>query len=300
MPKPHSHQSQNTPEQPTTSSQQAKSRLHQLIEGSADPQSEPTPEPVIEPALEVPAEPTQAIASSRLKSLLSKSRPERTEPEVTTSKAKRKSKAKSAKPKHSIKVKLNVDSEAAAQPDAAPADTTAKSATEGATESATESATEAVNEPKVYPVVVYTPQELEQAHKDGAERIVVKGPLAKKLSTALKCLRSVGAPSYNTLALVLSGAALLSPFTGGVTVMGTLGAAVTAAAIAALSAIGLSLVIAVLKGYDEVKLGGGGVELVIKKKKEPEADAEPASSAAGAGSTEVANPVASPSPELKS
>lgn len=131
------------------------------------------------------------------------------------------------------------------------------------------------DEPKFYaPVVVYTVEELAQAQKDRAERIVVKGDLAEKLKVALKGLRSIGAGSLNTLALCLSGAALLAPFTGGVslgaagTAMGTLGAALTATAIAAISAIGLALVIAVFKGYDEVKLGGGGVELVIKKHKD--------------------------------
>ena len=131
------------------------------------------------------------------------------------------------------------------------------------------------DEPKFYaPVVVYTVEELAQAQKDRAERIVVKGELAEKLKVALKGLRSIGAGSLNTLALCLSGAALLAPFTGGVslgaagTAMGTLGAALTATAIAAISAIGLALVIAVFKGYDEVKLGGGGVELVIKKHKD--------------------------------
>lgn len=131
------------------------------------------------------------------------------------------------------------------------------------------------DEPKFYaPIVVYTVEELAQAQKDRAERIVVKGELAEKLKVALKGLRSIGAGSLNTLALCLSGAALLAPFTGGVslgaagTAMGTLGAALTATAIAAISAIGLALVIAVFKGYDEVKLGGGGVELVIKKHKD--------------------------------
>ena len=131
------------------------------------------------------------------------------------------------------------------------------------------------DEPKFYaPVVVYTVEELAQAQKDRAERIVVKGELAEKLKVALKGLRSIGAGSLNTLALCLSGAALLAPFTGGVslgaagTAMGTLGAALTATAIAAISAIGLALVIAVFKGYDEVKLSGGGVELVIKKHKD--------------------------------
>lgn len=128
-------------------------------------------------------------------------------------------------------------------------------------------------ENKVYPVVVYTADELKAAQDAHAERIVVKGELAQKLESALKGLRSLSASSLNALALVLSGAALFAPFTGGVslgaagTVMGTVGAALTATAIAAISAIGLSLVLAVLKGYDEVKLAGGGLELSIKKNK---------------------------------
>ena len=127
---------------------------------------------------------------------------------------------------------------------------------------------------KVYPVVVYTAEELKAAQDAHAERIVVKGELAQKLESALKGLRSLSASSLNALALVLSGAALFAPFTGGVslgaagTVMGTVGAALTATAIAAISAIGLSLVFAVLKGYDEVKLAGGGLELSIKKHKD--------------------------------
>lgn len=129
-------------------------------------------------------------------------------------------------------------------------------------------------ESKVYPVVVYTADELKAAQDAHAERIVVKGELAQKLESALKGLRSLSASSLNALALVLSGAALFAPFTGGVslgaagTVMGTVGAALTATAIAAISAIGLSLVFAVLKGYDEVKLAGGGLELSIKKHKD--------------------------------
>lgn len=138
-------------------------------------------------------------------------------------------------------------------------------------------------DPKVYPVIVYTAQELEEAHKNKAERIVVKGELAKKLHTAFKGLRSLSMASLNTLGIVLGGAALFAPFTGGVslgaagTVMGTVGAALTATAIAAISAIGLALVIAVFKGYDEVKLAGGGMELVIKKGKVNVQESEPKS-----------------------
>ena len=160
--------------------------------------------------------------------------------------------------------------EPSVQSDGAEAGADAEARAEAAKAGASDS-----DEPKFYaPIVVYTVEELAQAQKDRAERIVVKGELAEKLKVALKGLRSIGAGSLNTLALCLSGAALLAPFTGGVslgaagTAMGTLGAALTATAIAAISAIGLALVIAVFKGYDEVKLGGGGVELVIKKHKD--------------------------------
>lgn len=131
---------------------------------------------------------------------------------------------------------------------------------------------------KYFPIVVYTKEQLGEARKSGAERILVKGDLAKKLSSAFKGLGALSSTSLNTLALCLSGAALFAPFTGGVslgaagTVMGTVGAALTATAIAAISAIGLSLVLAVFRGYDEIKLGGGGVELVIKKHKDKDQD----------------------------
>lgn len=125
-----------------------------------------------------------------------------------------------------------------------------------------------------YPVVVATPEELSAAYQRKAERIVVVGELAAKLGQAFSGLRKLSASALNTLALVVSGAALLAPFTGGVslgaagTVMGTVGAALTASAIAAISAIGVALVVAVFKGYDEVKLKGGSLELVLRKRKD--------------------------------
>lgn len=132
-----------------------------------------------------------------------------------------------------------------------------------------------------YPVVVTTKEELEAAAKNKEPRILVLGDLASKLELSFQGLRKLSSSSLNTLALVLSGAALFAPFTGGVslgaagTVMGTVGAALTATAIAAISAIGLALVIAVFKGYDEVKLSGGGIELVLRsgKEQDPEKDA---------------------------
>ena len=166
------------------------------------------------------------------------------------------------------------------------------------TTTATTTTTTATNTiQQFYPVVVSTPAELAAAHKAGAKKILVKGELASKLETAFGGLRSLSSASLNALALVLSGAALLAPFTGGVslgaagTVMGTLGAALTATAIAAISAIGLSLVVAVFKGYDEIKLAGGGVELRLKKHV-PKAEKQ-------ATETEAAAPVTVADTEVK-
>lgn len=138
----------------------------------------------------------------------------------------------------------------------------------------------------LYPVVVYTKEELADATRRKARRIVVKGELASKISASFKGLRNLSASSLNTLALVLSGAALFAPFTGGVslgaagTVMGTVGAALTASAIAAISAIGVALIVAVFKGYDEVKLSGGGIELVLRSGKRHSAEAKDQSATA--------------------
>lgn len=157
-------------------------------------------------------------------------------------------------------------------------------------------APEGAAEQRVYPVVVYTAEELKAAQEAHSERIVVKGELARKLETALKGLGSLSATSLNALALCLSGAALFAPFTGGVslgaagTVMGTVGAALTATAIAAISAIGLSLVLAVFRGYDEIKLAGGGLELSLKKHK-----GKGAEKGTGAGAEVSSEPEAAPS-----
>ena len=175
----------------------------------------------------------------------------------------------------------------------------------------------------IYPVVVCTKEELEAATRRKARRIVVKGELASKISASFKGLRNLSASSLNTLALVLSGAALFAPFTGGVslgaagTVMGTVGAALTASAIAAISAIGVALIVAVFKGYDEVKLSGGGIELVLRsgKRQSAAADAttqnettqseaarneaaqnEAAQNVAGNGAAGKSEPTAAPSP----
>ena len=180
---------------------------------------------------------------------------------------------------------------------AALAATTATDTSETVTTTTTTTTTATNTIQQFYPVVVSTPAELAAAHKAGAKKILVKGELASKLETAFGGLRSLSSASLNALALVLSGAALLAPFTGGVslgaagTVMGTLGAALTATAIAAISAIGLSLVVAVFKGYDEIKLAGGGVELRLKKHV-PKAEKQ-------ATETEAAAPVTVADTEVK-
>ena len=214
---------------------------------------------------------SRAMAKDRLSALIKNELPEEREPESVAERLKAvlKDSPRARAEQEAELMESSVQSEGAGAVAGAGADADADACAEACAGSSDS------DEPKFYaPVVVYTVEELAQAQKDRAERIVVKGELAEKLKVALKGLRSIGAGSLNTLALCLSGAALLAPFTGGVslgaagTAMGTLGAALTATAIAAISAIGLALVIAVFKGYDEVKLGGGGVELVIKKHKD--------------------------------
>lgn len=169
--------------------------------------------------------------------------------------------------------RTSATAQTAAASASATAQATAASAAAAAPAAAPERAAPGAPVYPIVPVVVATKEELAAATKRKAKRIVVTGELASKLETSFKGLRSLSASSLNTLALVLSGAALFAPFTGGVslgaagTVMGTVGAALTASAIAAISAIGVALVVAVFKGYDEVKLSGGGIELVLRSGK---------------------------------
>ena len=110
---------------------------------------------------------------------------------------------------------------------------------------------------------VSTKYELESAKNDGADEITVIGELADKLHKAKK-IAYVGA---GTLA-VLTAALAAAPFTGGFSMVGFAPVAVLTgleiAAIIAAASVGLALIIAVFKGYDEIEYSNG--KLVLKKK----------------------------------
>ena len=113
-------------------------------------------------------------------------------------------------------------------------------------------------------VTVTTKAELEAAKNAKVSEIVVVGKLANDLKKAKKVM-TLGAIGL----MVLTGAIGLAPFTGGV----SLGVAATAAALTGLeisaiiiaSAIGLSLVLAVFKGYEEVGYSDGNMRLKRSK-----------------------------------
>ena len=110
------------------------------------------------------------------------------------------------------------------------------------------------------PITVTTKEELQTAQKLNSKEIIVIGKLANDLKKSKKVMKlgKVGI-------IALAGVIGLAPFTGGV----SLGVAATAAALTGLeisaiiiaSSIGLSLLLAVHKGYEEVGYRDGYLHL---------------------------------------
>ena len=114
---------------------------------------------------------------------------------------------------------------------------------------------------------VHTKQELNEAMKLGVQEIVVEGELAKHLKNG-KRVRTIGA---GTLA-VLGAAIGALPFTGGISLAVAVPiAALTGLEIALIIAVvfvGLALLIALWKKYEEISFGyvDGELRLVLRKK----------------------------------
>ena len=113
-------------------------------------------------------------------------------------------------------------------------------------------------------VTVRTKSELESARVQGVEKIIVEGSLANKLKNS-KRIAYVGG---GTIA-VLTAAIAAAPFTGGVSFLAAAApiAALTGleiSVIIAVSAVGVTLVIAVFKGYEEIEYSDG--RLILRKK----------------------------------
>ena len=114
----------------------------------------------------------------------------------------------------------------------------------------------------MHPVTVTTKKELEAAKNAKASEIMVIGKFADDLKKAKKVM------TLGKIGLVMLAAAIgLAPLTGGVSVgVATTAATLTGLEISAIiiaSAVGLSLVIAVFKGYEEIGYKRG--EMVLRK-----------------------------------
>ncbi|MBE0149639.1 hypothetical protein [Serratia sp. PL7] len=114
-------------------------------------------------------------------------------------------------------------------------------------------------------VVVNTKEELERAKKNKAEYIIVEGELANKLQKGKKVAKASGV----SLA-VLTAAFVATPFTGDISMFAATPIAVMSgfeiAAIIAAASIGLTLLIAIFKDYEEIEAGKGTLKLKRRQK----------------------------------
>lgn len=117
-------------------------------------------------------------------------------------------------------------------------------------------------------VTVRTKEELKAAQAEGSADIIVVGELAVKLKKAKK-IALLGAASLAVLTVALGAATVAAPVTGGLSYAAAIPiAALTGAEITAIIAaftVGIALVLAVYKDYEEVSYDSG--KLVLKKRK---------------------------------
>lgn len=110
---------------------------------------------------------------------------------------------------------------------------------------------------------VSTKQELESAKNSGYEEIVVLGELAGQLKKG-KSIAVAGAATIGVLIAALAA----TPFTGGLSMFAAAPvAALTGleiAAIIAAAAVGITLIVAVFKDYEEISYDNG--KLVLRKR----------------------------------
>jgi hypothetical protein len=124
---------------------------------------------------------------------------------------------------------------------------------------------------------VSTKKELEEAKRNKPDKIIVTGELANKLKKSKKILK-IGAVGLTVLsasgALVIGGIAA-APATMGISASAMFFTAPAAVAVGAISgvdiaaiitasSIGIALIIAIFKGYNEIEFSPG--KLVLRKK----------------------------------
>jgi len=115
--------------------------------------------------------------------------------------------------------------------------------------------------------IVRTKEELESAKNDREDEIVVEGELADKLKKSKKVAKLSGA-GLAALTAALGVATIAAPVTGGLSYFAAAPvAALTGVEIAAIitaSALGLALIIALFKDYEEIEYSQG--KLILRKR----------------------------------
>ncbi|MEG1482832.1 hypothetical protein [Clostridium sp.] len=122
-------------------------------------------------------------------------------------------------------------------------------------------------------IEVNTKEELKKAIDDKYDEIIVKGELAKKLNKAKK-INKLSKAMLGILTTALAAGVVTAPITGGLSLGISAAAAVPIAAltgteiavIIAVSCIGVALVTAVYKGYDEIEFSQNPLKLRLKRK----------------------------------
>lgn len=113
------------------------------------------------------------------------------------------------------------------------------------------------------PIIVRTKAELESAKSSGSAQIIVEGSLADRLKRA----KTVAKAGVVTIAL-LTTALAATPFTGGLSMAAAVPIAtltgLEVGAIITATSIGLAVIIALFKGYEEISYEKG--KMVLKKK----------------------------------
>ncbi|MGY3190551.1 hypothetical protein [Lysinibacillus sp. TE18511] len=117
-------------------------------------------------------------------------------------------------------------------------------------------------------VTVATKSELEEAKNNKYDVIIVRGELANKLHTAKK-ITKLSKAALAILGIAMGGAVVAAPLTGGLSFAAAAPiAAATGASIPAIiatSAVGLALIIAVFKDYEEVEFSKDRLRLKRSK-----------------------------------
>jgi len=113
-------------------------------------------------------------------------------------------------------------------------------------------------------MTVTTKEELKKAQEQKVDEIIVSGDLADKLKKAKK-ITKLGAVGLAALTAAVGVSVATAPVTGGLSMIAASGAAaVTGLEIAAIitaSALGIALIIALFKDYEEISFENGKMTL---------------------------------------